>query len=76
MKQEQRIADYERKLSEIEKNYEGKREIRGEIWQWTAKAYKNCSTNKMANRQSIKYTAIYLLSLATRQNLQTHPATV
>lgn len=49
--------------------------MRGEIRQWTAKAYKSCSTDKMANAQSIKCAALYLLSLTTLHNLHTHTHT-
>lgn len=45
------MADDEGKLSKTEKLREKKKGIRGEICPWTAKAYKSCSIDKMANRQ-------------------------
>lgn len=77
VKQEQRTADDERKLSEIgEKKKtarsDRKEEIRGEIWQWTARAYKSCSTDKMANRHSIKRAAIPARSGDSAKPSDTH----
>lgn len=63
VKQEHRSADHERNLSKRKTTTEI--ELRQEIWQWTAKAYKSCSADKMVKTDSLSNALNYLLSQHT-----------